>query len=164
MEVYIKNVKISLYLKENLFAAEKSREKIFHHVQNLHITIYKHTPNLVNITSIKSLKNIDSCIKLVENYFNVKHARYEINCIMISFKASQTIKIRNIQNVLNMFSTDYRCEYNAELFSGAILKSKVRGLFPTIIIFHTGTFQIFGVQNLEYAFSLAQQLTDELLV
>ena len=163
MDSYIKNVKISLFLKRNLFAVEKSREKIFHRLQNLHLTIYKHSPSLINITGIKSLNLISESILLVENFFNVEHSRYDINCIMISFKASQKIRLRMIQNVLNMFSNHYRCEFHPELFSGAILKSDI---YPTILLFHTASFQIFGkrIEHLEYAFELAQRLSNYLEV
>ena len=58
MESHIKNVEITGFLQENLFPSNSSCEKIFHCIGDLHSTVYKLSPKLVNVTGIKSFNFI----------------------------------------------------------------------------------------------------------
>merc|ERR1712015_31511 len=145
MEEYIRNIKISVHLDKNICNPVKSREKIMKRVKDLHIIIYIHTPNLANLTGIRTMEDIPKCIQILENLFSVKSINYEINCIMLSVKSRKIVKLQSIKDLLPQ---EYHFDYNPEIFSGAFLKYKIKNNYSTIIIFHTGAFQIFS-KNLE---------------
>ena len=140
----IKNIKITIYLQKELFPPYKSREKIFHFINSFHITIYKHSPSLVNVTKIKNHQDIIRSILSVKNFFNVDIKNYKVNCIMSSFKYKNCLKLELIPPILEFITQDYFLDFNPEIFSGCFLKSKIKGLFPTITLFHSGTVQVFS--------------------
>ena len=55
---------------------------------------------------------------------------------------------------------DYFLDYNQELFCEAFLKPIVHGLYQTIILFHTGSFKIFGkdLEKMENSHILVQKI------
>ena len=161
MEKYIRNIKISVHLDKNICNPEKSREKIMKRVKDLHIIIYIHTPNLANLTGIRTMQDIPKCIQIVENLFSVKSIKYEINCIMLSVKSRKIVKLQSIQDLL---PEEYYADYNPEIFCGTFIKPKIKAKYPTIIVFHTGSFQIFSknIENMEYSYSLIKSIIMEL--
>ena len=160
MEKCIKNIKISIKISTDICAREKSREKIFKYIDNFHIIIYKHTPNLVNLTGIRSLDQIPKAISSVEELFQTKSISYKINCIMLSIKKfKKIIKLEKIPPILQLLDSEYTFDFNQEIFSGGFLK---REDFPTIILFHTASFQIFAtdIEKMHYSYNMMNMLLE----
>ena len=158
MESSVKNVKISIRLEKNICSPIHTREKIVKRINDLYIIFYKHTPNLANVTGIRKITDVENTVKIVENLFNIKSVYYEINCIMISVKSKRNIKLDKIPHILDC--KEYFFDYDQELFSGAFLKPVKKGKLPTILLFHTSTFQIFGrnIEKMRYAYDLIQSI------
>ena len=161
MNEYIRNIKISVHLDKNICTPVKSRQKIMKQVKDLHIIIYIHTPNLANLTGIRTMEDIPKCIQILENLFSVKSINYEINCIMLSVKSRKIVKLQSIKDLLPQ---EYYFDYNPEIFCGAFLKHKIKNNYSTIIVFHTGSFQIFSknIQIMEQSYLLIQSIIAEL--
>ena len=161
MNEYIRNIKISVHLDKNICTPVKSRQKIMKRVKGLHIIIYIHTPNLANLTGIRTMEDIPKCIQIVENLFSVKSVNYEINCIMLSVKSRKIVKLQSIKDLLPQ---EYQFDYNPEIFSGAFLKYRIKNNYSTIIIFHTGSFPIFtkNLEMLENSYLLIESIIAQL--
>ena len=67
MSIQLKNLKASFIFKQNLLPKEKqSSKKYIFKLQQMTFTIYKHTPTLLNVTGIKSLKQLEMCKEMME--------------------------------------------------------------------------------------------------
>ena len=160
MESHIKNIKIAVYLQENFCQPIKSRQKMFFRINNLHITLYKHSPSLLNVTGVKSLCKIEDTMQLVENFFKIKIIEYKINCIMLSEKTKTRLKLEEIPGILPTLSNQFLFDYNPEIFSAAFLKPYQNNKLPTILMFFNGTIQIFAkdTQMLSLGYSITQSI------
>ena len=161
MEECIQNVKISVFLDKNICTPSKSRKKIMKRVENLHLCVYSHSPHLINVTGIKKISDIEKSVQIVEHLYSSTCIKYTINCIMISCKTQKRTKLESIPELLSLgVAVNYYFDYNQELFCGAFLKPKIQRKFPTILIFHTGSFQIFGkdIEKIRSAFDLTQKI------
>lgn len=157
----ISNIKISVYFEKDLAPKKKSNEKTIYTFNAWVFTIYHHTPTHVNITGLKSESEIPKVIQYLEAKYNIKCQRQEIDCIMTSHKDNIRLKMKDIPKALQPFSSIYYLCYEAELFTGCFLKSKIKSEFPTINLFHTGSFQLIGAKSFEKidkAYAIVQYL------
>ena len=142
------NIKISLYFEKELFKKEKTNRKIIIKDGEWIITQYLHSPNLINITGLKSKDDIVKVIKHLEDKFNNKCVKHQIDSAMLSHKDSKLIKMidimKHIKSVTNLFYIDY----HPELFTGMYLKPYNRD-YPTVNLFYTGSFQLLGGKSFE---------------
>ena len=142
------NIKMSVYFVKDLFKKKKSNEKVIFHIKKWIITIYYHTPNHVNVTSIKSRDDIPKIITHLESKYGVKSVRHQIDCAMISHKDNIKIKMSEITNALKTISNIYHVEFEPEIFTGMFLKP-INREYPTINIFYTGSYQLLGGKSFE---------------
>ena len=142
------NIKMSVYFENDLFTKKRSNEKVIFHEKSWIMTIYYHTPNHVNVTSVKCREDIQKVIIYLEWKYGVKSVRHQIDCAMISHKDNIKIKMSEIANVLKTISTLYHVELEPEIFTGMFLKPYNRE-YPTINLFYTGSYQLLGGKSFE---------------
>ena len=139
------NVKFTIILSENMFTPVKSREKKFYIFDKFHVTVYKHTPKNLNVTGFRELNLIPKIISEIETFFSVKCLTHKIDCVMLSYKGHSLLRLNNVINHSNLYSENFYIDYNPELFNGLHLKAKIPHInHPSLNLFHTGSFQIFG--------------------
>ena len=78
----IRNIKISVILKEDI----KMELPLISKEQNFVITIYPNSRRLINITKLKSVKDIYTISKLIVERFNVKIDKVRIDSIFLGRK------------------------------------------------------------------------------
>ena len=78
----IRNIKISVILKEDI----KMKLPLISKEQNFVITIYPNSRRLINITKLKSVKDIYTISKLIVERFNVKIDKVRIDSIFLGRK------------------------------------------------------------------------------
>ena len=142
------NIKIMLLFSDPLIKKEKSNRKIIFKERSWTITIYCHTPTMINVTGLKQKGDIEKVKNAMEKRYMKKCLKYQINSIMLSHKDCKRIDmnevIRNVKLLSNMFYIDFV----PELFTGMYLKPLDRS-FPTVNIFYTGSFQLLGAKSFE---------------
>ena len=173
----IVNIKLSLYTNNPInLNINKKMEVINIYNSSIKITIYKHSPKLINITGIKSFKELNKLKSLIKDIFDVKIRKQRIDSIMLNYKSKTNMKI-NLNKLYNIckeiinFYKDYTLDYNCELFNAPFLKSTSgKG---TILLFSNGSVQIMGCKkqsyikdnkllvNLIYSFYIIQKCNNE---
>ena len=127
----------------------KKNKKFISHFGNITLTIYGHSPLLINLTGLKSIQNIHSTRKYIELVYDVKCTDVRIDNIFFSHKDCRNIDMNALYYHLRSEHKDkHTIDYNVELFPGLYMKSKVRGL-PTLILFRTGSYTIMGCRSIE---------------
>jgi len=140
------NIKITIFLKSDLFTQERNSKKIILREGGWVFTSYLHTPSIINATGIKAKSDIAAVIEMVEGKYNVQCEQYRIDSIMCSHRDSLRLKIGKILNVFDNENGLYYIDYHPELFTGIFLKPIDR-LYPTINLFYTGSYQIIGAKT-----------------
>ena len=132
-------------LKQKLMRSKKYKFVI----KNKIIIVYGHSPYLLNVTGLKSKKDIDEIICDIESLYDVKCNKVKLDNIFYSHKDRKTISLWHLYYFLRGYSPDgYLVDYNVESFPGMFLKTKSKQL-PTIILFTTGSFSIIGGKSFE---------------
>ena len=140
------NIKITIFLKSDLFTRERNSKKVIMREDSLVFTSYHHTPSIINVTGIKSKSDITAVMELLEAKYKVQCDRYRIDSMMYSHRDKKRIKIDQILKVFDKENGLYYIDYHPELFTGIFLKPIDR-LYPTINLFYTGSYQIIGAKN-----------------
>ena len=113
------------------------------------LIIYAHSPLLINLTGLQSMKEVETTRKYIEVVYNVKCSELRVDNIFYSHKDCCKIDMNALYYHLRDKHKDkYVIDYNVELFPGLYMKSKVKGL-PTIIFFRTGSYTIMGSKSIE---------------
>ena len=146
----VNNIKCSFQSSKPIFDGELKRNKKFKsRFGNTSLTIYAHSPLLINLTGLKTIEEIQSVRKYIELVFDVKCSDVRIDNIFYSHKDCCKIDMNALYyHLRDKFKDKYVIDYNVELFPGLYMKSKVRGL-PTIIFFRTGSYTIMGSKSIE---------------
>lgn len=159
----IKNIKCSILSEGLVKEGLKRRENYKFTVNNVKIFIFGHSPNLLNMTGLKSFKDIEEVMKIIEKKHKIKCKEVTIDNIFISHKDNKNIKLSNVFHyVQQKFKHLYLADYNVELFPGMFLKPQC-SKWPTIILFRTGSFTIMGgkdIQSIMKAQSLIVNIID----
>ena len=142
----VANLKISIFFNVEIIQQKKTTHKHIFREGNWVITIYQHSPKLVNATGLKSVSDITKVIHFLEERFGVNHVSYRIDSSMISHKDNKLIQMSDINTCLESISDEYTVDYEPEIFNAAFLKPKSRE-FPTINLFYTGSYQLLGGRN-----------------
>ena len=139
----VNNIKCSLQSSKPIFDGELQRNKKFKsHFGNTLLTIYAHSPLLINLTGLKTIEEIHSIRKYIELVFDVKCSDVRIDNIFYSHKDYRNIDMSALYYYLRDKHKDEYCiDYNIELFPGLYMKTKIKGL-PTLILFRTGSYTI----------------------
>ena len=146
----VNNIKCSLQSSKPIFDGELQRNKKFKsHFGNTLLTIYAHSPLLINLTGLKTIEEIHSIRKYIELVFDVKCSDVRIDNIFYSHKDYRNIDMSALYYYLRDKHKDEYCiDYNIELFPGLYMKTKIKGL-PTLILFRTGSYTIMGCKSIE---------------
>ena len=115
---------------------------------NVKITIYGHSPLLLNVTGSKSMQEVNRTQKFVETAFNVHCKNLKIDNIFYSYKDYKNIDMSALYyHVRDKFKEKFVIDYNVELFPGLYMKTKFKGE-PTLILFRTGSYTIMGCKSI----------------
>ena len=79
MELQVVNIKCSFFINKPLRINE--RMKIINPYDNVKITIYNHSPNLINVTGIKSFEKLEIFKIYLSNQFSVNIIQERIDAI-----------------------------------------------------------------------------------
>ena len=115
---------------------------------NVKITIYGHSPLLLNVTGSKSMQEVNRTQKFIETAFNVQCKNLKIDNIFFSYKDYKNIDMTELYyHVRDKFKEKFVIDYNVELFPGLYMKTKCKGE-PTLILFRTGSYTIMGCKSI----------------
>ena len=146
----VNNIKCSVHSSKSIFEGKLHKNKKYTtSFGNATLIVYGHSPLLINITGLKSMKEIHTIQKYLEVVYNVKCSDVKVDNIFYSHKDCCNIDMNALYYHLRQHHTDkYVIDYNIELFPGLYMKSKIKGL-PTLILFRTGSYTIMGCKSIE---------------
>ena len=146
----VNNIKCSLHSSKSIFEGKLHKNKKYTtSFGNATLIVYGHSPLLINITGLKSMKEIQTLKKYLEVAYNVKCSDVKVDNIFYSHKDCCNIDMNALYYHLRQHHKDnYVIDYNIELFPGLYMKSKTKGL-PTLILFRTGSYTIMGCKSIE---------------
>ena len=146
----VNNIKCSLHSSKSIFEGKLHKNKKYTtSFGNATLIVYGHSPLLINITGLKSMKEIHAIQKYLEVAYNVKCSDVKVDNIFYSHKDCCNIDMNALYYHLRQHHKDnYVIDYNVELFPGLYMKSKIKGL-PTLILFRTGSYTILGCKSIE---------------
>ena len=126
----------------------KKNEKYIIPFGNVKITVYYHSPLLINVTGSKSMQEVKRTQKFIEIAFNVQCKNLKIDNIFYSYKDHKNIDMSALYyQVRDEFKERFAIDYNIELFPGLYMKTKCKGE-PTILLFRTGSYTIMGCKSI----------------
>ena len=146
----VRNIKVSLFITRVIDINTKIQIiKFGEQLPSVKITIYKHSPKLLNITGLNSFKMLETIKKFIKYLFSCKIVKCRVDSIMLNYK-SQTHKKINLNKLADICKDipDYTLDFNCQIFNAPFLKSKSqRG---TMLLFSTGSVQIMGCRKRAY--------------
>ena len=167
----IANLKISLLFKQPFFEKKRGNQKIISKVKTWTMTQYIHSPQLVNLTGLKSWDEISQATQTIEEQFQNKCINSQVDCCMISHKGNKSVDLVKLYTELKrvweehiagrIFYPDFNYELNSP--SVCYLKPENRD-YPTVIIWYTGTYQLMGgksIQKILESIQIARELIDK---
>ena len=146
----LKNIKASFIFNQNLIEEKSGTEKFIFKEQNVTYTIYKHTPYLLNITGVKSIAQLMNCRSDMEERFESEIIEYRVDNLFFSKKDNKNLDMDQLHQYLEGNEL-YHASYVHELFPGMHLLPKNK-LYPTIVLFRTGSFTLMGSKDLDCIF------------
>ena len=146
----VNNIKCTLRSSHSIFEEKLKKNKKYKiSFANANLIIYGHSPLLINMTGLKSMKEVETTRKYIEVVYNVKCSDLRVDNIFYSHKDCLNIDMRALYYYLSEHYKDtHLIDYNIELFPGIYMKSKIKG-FPTIILFRTGSYTILGSKSID---------------
>lgn len=144
----LNNIKASFIFENNVI--QNGKKQVIWKNGNFTFTIYKHTQQLVNVTGLKRAEEIEQQKTLIEELFQQKVKKVRIDNVFFSKKDYKNIDMCSLYNDLKE-SKDYFIDYNIEVFAGMYLHPKDK-LYPTMIIFRTGSYTIMGGKSLKIVY------------
>ena len=158
----LKNMKASFLFGENLLKKKSGAKKIIFKQRGVIYTVYKHTPNLLNVTGLKSFEKMKNERLEMEKYFEKYIIKIRIDSLFFSEKNYENIDLHAIERFLKN-NEKFIVNYHQELFPGMHLLPKEKK-YPTIGLFRTGSFTMMGstdmssiVESEAFIHSLIQQ-------
>ena len=176
----LNNIKVTLRFEKPFFKKRCTNEKITIKHDSATLVFYTHSPHLCNLTGIKSQERVQRIIKTLESEFDNPCQGIKIDSCLVTQKSLHPVRLEKIKAALPGITPMYRTEFVVELTTGETQCLKfIHPLFtllsacyvkphdvyrdyPTINIFHTGTFQLIGghsFEQLHEAAKIAQRLT-----
>lgn len=141
----IVNIKLSFLVSRDFCIKQKSI--VIPLTTSTKITIYKHSPRLLNVTGIRDFNQISSIETSIKEKFQCEIKEKKIDAIMLNYKSKthQKINLNKLSHICSRLST-HKLDYNCELFNAPFLKSKTnRG---TLLLFSSGSIQVMGAKTL----------------
>ena len=121
-------------------------------------TIYRHNPKLINVTGLKSAEEIEQQKCLMEEKFKQEVMKVRIDNTFFSKKDYKNIDMVALYHTMKE-NKDYYVNYHVELFAGMYLHPTNK-LFPTILVFRTGSYTLMGGKSLEVVKESQQFIQD----
>ena len=121
-------------------------------------TIYRHNPKLINVTGLKSAEEIEQQKCLMEEKFKQEVMKVRIDNTFFSKKDYKNIDMVALYHTMKE-NKDYYVNYHVELFAGMYLHPNNK-LFPTILVFRTGSYTLMGGKSLEVVKESQQFIQD----
>ena len=87
----LKNIKASFIFNQNLIEEKSGTEKLIFKEQNVTYTIYKHTPNLLNVTGVKSIAQLKNCKGNMEERFEAEIIEDRVDNLFFSKKDNKNL-------------------------------------------------------------------------
>ena len=144
----LNNIKASFIFENNVI--QNGKKQVIWKNGNFTFTIYKHTQQLVNVTGLKRAEEIEQQKTLIEELFQQKVKKVRIDNVFFSKKDYKNIDMCSLYNDLKE-NKDYFIDYNIEVFAGMYLHPKDK-LYPTMIIFRTGSYKVMGGKSLKIVY------------
>ena len=146
----VNNIKCTLQSNKSIFEGELQKNKKYKTcIGNAIITVYGHSPLLINMTGLKSMNEIETKRNYIESIYKVKCKDLRIDNIFYSFKDCQNIDMNALYYyVRDNFKEKFVTDFNVEIFPGLYMKSRIKGL-PTLILFRTGSFTIMACKSID---------------
>ena len=148
----LKNIKVSFIFEKNV--VKDQNKQIIWKNGNFTFTIYKHSQKLVNVTGLKGATEIEQQKSVLEEMFQQKVLKVRIDNTFFSKKDYKNINMLSLYNHLKE-NKDYFVSYNIELFVGMYLQPQDK-LYPTMIIFRTGSYTIMGGKSFKIIYECEQ--------
>ena len=152
----LNNIKAS-FIFENNVVNNRSKQIIWKS-GNFTFTIYEHTPKLINITGVKSAIEMEQQKTLIEKMFKQKVLKVRIDNTFFSKKDYKNIDMPSLYKYM-LENKDYFVNYNVEIFAGMYLHPSKK-LYPTILVFRTGSYTLMGGKSLEKIYESEQFIQD----
>ena len=146
----LKNIKASFIFDQNLIEGKSGTEKFIFKEEKVTYTIYKHTPHILNVTGVKSIAQLINCRGNMEERFNKKIIQERVDNLFFSKKDNKNLDMDLLCHYLKG-SELYYASYVHELFPGMHLLPNNK-LYPTIVLFRTGSYTLMGSTDLECIF------------
>ena len=103
-------------------------------------TIHRHHRNVIHVTGVKSNSHLNLCMQYIEENFNVKVEESIIDNQFFSHKDNKVLDLRKIYEKLKETHIVF---FEPELSPGMVIKHKNK-IFPTILLFHSGSYTFLG--------------------
>ena len=157
-ELTVKNIKASLLLSEAIENIPK--ENIFTY-RNIIVTIYKHTPTLVNVTKVRNYEELLKISFKIQKKFQTRIQKIRIDSIMMSRRVfGKRYAEKKYLNVLKKYRHIYRHEFFPELFHGSWFKAVQDRRAGSFNIFSTGSCCVMGVKAKKYIILIKKILAE----
>lgn len=143
----VRNIKVSLFINKPIHIDQKLH--ILNPLDTVKITIYKHSPQLINITGVGSFRKLRLVKKYIRYHYCCKILRQRIDAIMLNYKSRKHMKI-NLNRLSKICEqiADYDLDFNCEIFNAPFLKSKSKK--GTLLLFSSGSIQVMGCKKKSY--------------
>ena len=145
----VNNIKYTMISNKTICEHQlKKNEKYIIPFGKVKITVYGHSPLLINVTGCKSMQEVKRYQNCIETAFNVQCRNLKIDNIFYSYKDHKNIDMSALYyHVRDEFKERFAIDYNIELFPGLYMKTKSKAE-PTIILFRTGSYTIMGCKSI----------------
>ena len=137
----LRNIKASFILEEKVCKQKKGINYVYKFL-GFTFTIYNHSPYLVNVTGVKSIKQLKLAKKIIEREIKINVTKVTIDNTFYSKKNDRNVDLKRVYEYMQN-NEDFHVEYNVELFAGMYFKPKNPN-YPTILFFRTGSYIMMG--------------------
>lgn len=143
----INNIKLSLRFEKPFFARRVSQEKITKIIHSATCVFYAHSPQLCNLTGVKSREVVTRVIQALEAINDNKCLETSIDSVMATQRAAHGIRLEQVKAKLPSVTPLYKTDFEAEVSAGTFLfflgcRIIVYSLFPYCsMLFETAQWQ-----------------------
>lgn len=138
----LKNFKVSIYIQNPIFTKEKSNCKVIKKFMisnnTVVMTIYKHSPTVINLTGLKNVRNLDDVSSILIKTFSCKIKQIKIDSFFFTTKLNKKIDLEETMTAIRSYK-QYFVSYESEIFPALICKPKISKKYPSAFFFQTGS-------------------------